>query len=240
MARKWVGQAAMGCVCILLGMVMTAQFRNVQQVGGSVSLRRTQELSVQLEKLRADNTALQGKLDTLRTQINEYQNAGTTAELAETMRQDLQNARMEAGLLEMTGPGIMLTLDLMYIVDAAGTQQPFQQVLDEDLLSIVNELNASGAEAVSINGERLVATSEIRNAGKFININTHSYSVPFVVQAIGVPKTLEAGLNLAGGVLDSLRPYYDIFVAQQEEVVIPPYGAEIHFRYARPVNEAKP
>jgi len=74
----------------------------------------------------------------------------------------------------------------------------------DDLLKLVNELNAAGAEAIAINDERIIATTEIRNAGNYIVINTNRYSAPFEIKAIGNPDTLEAALKLLGGVADDL------------------------------------
>jgi uncharacterized protein YlxW (UPF0749 family) len=75
-----------------------------------------------------------------------------------------------------------------------------QVVLDEDLQRLVNGLWVAGAEAVSINGERLTALSAIRGAGEAITVNYHSLRRPYVVQAIGDPDNLPARfIESAGG-----------------------------------------
>ncbi|MGI6705321.1 MAG: DUF881 domain-containing protein [Clostridia bacterium] len=238
--RTKTGQVALMAVSIILGVMLAAQFKNVQRVGGSVSLQRTQELTNRVEQLQYDNEGLREQIVQLQEKIQEYELAAQdSGKITETMLDDLQNARMAAGLVDVVGQGIVVKINHLYYTDEFNNKKVFQTVMDEDLLKIVNELNASGAEAIAVNDERLIATSEIRNAGKYININTNSYSVPFRIAAIGDPETLEAGLKLNGGVIDSMSPYYDITISREDKLIIPKYKGVLKFHYARPVKEGK-
>ena len=90
---------------------------------------------------------------------------------------------------------------------------------------------------MSINDERIISTTEIRNAGDYIVINTNRHSVPFEIKAIGNPDTLEAALKLLGGVADELSQVLDINIKREDNIYIPKYGSTIEFDYAKPVEE---
>jgi len=91
------------------------------------------------------------------------------------------------GLVAVEGPGVRVEVD-----DAPNATGAQQEVLDEDLQKLVNALWASGAEAISVNGQRLTNLSAIRHAGSAITVNYRSLSRPYVVLAIGDPNAIPA------------------------------------------------
>ncbi|MEG0496080.1 MAG: DUF881 domain-containing protein, partial [Eubacterium sp.] len=105
------------------------------------------------------------------------------------------------------------------------------------LLALVNELNAAGAEAISINGERIINTSEIRQAGSYININRNKYSAPFEVKVIGKSQDLSAAIKMRAGVVDIMQSNkFKVNITQQNSVVIAAYNGVINFKYAVPAE----
>jgi uncharacterized protein YlxW (UPF0749 family) len=109
------------------------------------------------------------------------------------------------------------------------------------LLEVVNELNAAGAEAISINGQRFISTTEIRETGGVhININTVSYAPPFEFKAIGDPKTLEAALRLREGIVERLEANGVVVTITQEQLVkIERYNGVIEKKYAKVIKEGE-
>ena len=107
----------------------------------------------------------------------------------------------------------------------------------EDILSILNELNVAGAEAIAINGQRIVSTSAVRCAGSVVNVNDVKIAAPFVITAIGDPDILEAALVFPGGVVDSLKPWgIEILIKKLETVEIPAYQQQFVFKEAKNVS----
>jgi uncharacterized protein YlxW (UPF0749 family) len=94
---------------------------------------------------------------------------------------------LRSGTSAVHGPGVEIEAD-----DAPGAQSDSNKVLDSDLQKLVNGLWRAGAEAISINGERLTNLSAIRHAGSAITVNFTSLSRPYRILAIGNPKTLPA------------------------------------------------
>jgi uncharacterized protein YlxW (UPF0749 family) len=92
-----------------------------------------------------------------------------------------------AGMFPVTGPGLRMVVN-----DAPGATEDAQFVLDKDLRNIANGLWQAGAEAISINGQRLSTLSSIREAGGIITVNYENVLPPYVVLAIGDPQRLSS------------------------------------------------
>lgn len=221
------GQLAIMFVSMVLGIMLAAQFKNVQRVGGSTSIQRAEELTARVQKLTQENEDLQEQIRQFQQRIREYeQSAQNTGQLAQTVENELQQTRMLAGLTDVEGPGLIITVD----------ENIPMAIQYDNLLTIVNELNAAGAEAIAINEERIIATTEIRNAGNHININTTPYSPPYVFKVIGDAENLEKALTLRGGVVDMLSTYnITVRIQKTDKVTVPKYAGAIKFKYAKPV-----
>jgi uncharacterized protein YlxW (UPF0749 family) len=181
---------------MLLGLMLVLGFRLQTRLGPTLDNRRWDQLALLLAQAERERDALRHELAALR--------AAPTGPAADpALVQQLQLARLFAGLTPAFGPGVSVTLD-----DAQGGQggdNPNLFLLhDDDILRVVNELAAAGAEAISVNNQRLVAMSEIRCAGPVISINNTRVAPPIRVQAIGDPATLEAALRMRGGVIEIL------------------------------------
>lgn len=187
---------------------------------------RTARMQDERQLLNDQLASAQEQLDELALQLEEK------GRQSEELKVNLTEARRLAGLSEVTGPGVVLTLKPKQVGGSV-----LYSVRDEDLLLLVNELNAAGAEAVSINGERMTAISEIRAAGPYISINTRSTSMPYTVQAIGDMNTLKAAMELYGGVLYNLSELLEIQLETVENITIPAYSGPISMEYAREVEK---
>ncbi len=114
-----------------------------------------------------------------------------TSEL-DKLRVDLHELRMAAGLAEMTGPGVLLQL-----YDEVGGTSNTSVVHDADIRDIVNELFSSGAQGVSVGGQRMTASSSIRCSGSLIKVNDKLIAVnPVVIKAVGDTDLLTSGLDI--------------------------------------------
>jgi uncharacterized protein YlxW (UPF0749 family) len=226
-------------VCFILGMMLVAQFRSVQINGGAMtSLQRVQELTSELKNVIDEREMLKKEVTELRGRLVEYENsASKVSSLTDAMKKELEKARMTAGLLEGTGPGVVITLDDSNVPRQPGEDPNLFLIHDEDLLKVVNELFAAGAEAISINGQRIIANSEIRCVGPTIIVNSVRLAPPFIVQAIGDPDTLESSLKMRGGVIESLQVFgIQVNIKKQDNIDMPAYNGPVQFKYFKPVK----
>lgn len=226
-------------VCFILGMMLVAQFRSVQISGGGVtSYQRAQELSSQLKNIADERDMLKREVVELRNRIAEYEeSASKISGLTDTMKKELEKVRMTAGLLGGVGPGIVVSLDDSNVPKQPGEDPNLFLIHDEDLLKVINELFASGAEAVSVNDQRIITNSEIRCVGPTIIINSVRLAPPFVIQAIGDPDTLESSLKMRGGVIETLQVFgIQVNIKKQDKIEMPAYGGPIQFKYLTPTK----
>ena len=150
----------------------------------------------------------------------------------------MEDLRLKAGLTALEGSGVIVRMDDSKSDLRKGENPNLYVIHDEDILRIVNELRAAGAEAISINGQRLIATSEIRCAGPTLSVNNVRSAPPFEIIAIGDKNSLESSIKMRGGVEDALKVWgIQIEVQGVENVYIPPYSGNFHHVFARVVEE---
>jgi uncharacterized protein YlxW (UPF0749 family) len=211
---KIARNVSMTMICILLGIMLAVQYKsiNYNQSMASFDNKRVDELKDELIKLNEQKSSLQDKLKELEKDNQTYANAkaGDSA-AAQQIKDDLNKAKIFAGLLDVKGKGIVVTLD----------NNAFIHVEDYDVLNVVNELRAAGAQAISVNDERVVAMTEIREAGQYIMINGKQFEAPFIIKAISDPDDLERSLTLIGGVVEILEDaQLNVSIKKADEVVI--------------------
>jgi uncharacterized protein YlxW (UPF0749 family) len=238
MKKSYSAQLAVMFVSLILGLALATQFKNVQKVGGSVSLQRTQELIRQVQKLEQENEGLETQIREYEDRIREFENLAQDEAKTKLIYEELERIRMLAGLVEMEGPGVVVTVNVKH-VEEWGEGAIVQNVRYDDLLKLVNELNAAGAEVIAVNDERIIASTEIRNAGDYIVINTNRHSAPFEIKAVGNPDTLEAALKLLGGVAEDLGTYLQITIRREDKIKIPKYGGTLQYKFAEPLQDTK-
>lgn len=147
---------------------------------------------------------------------------------------------MLAGLVPVQGKGIVITLNDSKLPKNQQNQidENYFIIHDSDILMVINELRASGAEAISVNNHRVISTSEIRCAGPVLSINNSKTSAPFVIKAIGDPDMMESALRMRNGVVDSLELYgIEVNIKKEDNIFIPKYDGTINFKYAIPSKE---
>lgn len=152
------------------------------------------------------------------------------SEAADTLAQ-LEAARMLSGVVAVEGPGLVITMQDSQ--SAASSSDIANYIVHEqDVRLVVNELRAAGAEAISINGQRLVSNSSIRCVGPTIIVNGIKSAAPFVISAIGNPETMESALHLPGGVLQSLQDFVQIDLAKKEKVQLPAFVGDAKTKHS--------
>jgi uncharacterized protein YlxW (UPF0749 family) len=221
---------------ILLGLTFTIQFKTTQQGVGIVTSDTVPQLSNELHNTKAEVESLRQQLGDLRSRVEDYERAmGEQGNLNEILETQLETVRTLAGLTEVEGPGIEIVLDDSKWELTHGNDPNLLLVHDEDILAVVSELKAAGAEAIAINGQRIMFNSEIRCGGPTININSVRYAPPYTIAAIGEPNTLFGFMSGAeSGYLDLLEYYgLEVSVHQKEAITIPAYVRSINFRYIK-------
>lgn len=232
-------QIAVAAVCVILGFGITVQLVSVKktQATSSTALSRVQDLQNELSREKTKNEELYTQLLQMKNDLDGYKEAAEeSGSVSQVLNEQLSRAEFLAGLTNVSGPGVVVTLnDAKVDTSQMGGANPENFLLhDEDIRTVINELLASGAEAVSLNGERIVSTSSIRCTGPTVIVNNSRHSTPFVIKAIGDPKTLEAGLMIKDGVVDNLRRWQIIVDIQtSDKIEIEAYKGVSTPKYAK-------
>lgn len=208
------GRWALAAVSMILGLMLVSQYKMTRDMtDNNLRMQRVDDLAGQLASVQKDRDALQKQLDMIKKQ-------GTV----EGIKKENDMLRFRAGLTDVSGRGVIITISDSKAPMKAGENPNLYLIHDEDILRVVNELRAGGAEAIAINDQRLLGTSEIRCSGPTITVNGKVFAPPFVIKAIGDPATLATAITMRGGVADSLK-YWGIQLAveQSGDLRIPAY-----------------
>ncbi len=159
-----------------------------------------EELITQQER----NKELTEELNSLQEQIRKYEKSFASDEKDyKKLVEQAEDLRLLLGELKSDGKGIRITLqDGDY--DPKSLNPNDYIVHESHVFKLLNELKISGAQAIAINGQRVMANSYIRCNGPVITIDGTQHPAPFVIEAVGDSDTLMASLNLNGGVVDQL------------------------------------
>lgn len=204
-------------VCILLGILVSLQLKSINetqniQLSNSKRLNEVQDELIAQQRINRD---LSDRYEKLNEYVKTIDNQTVAADdTLKRIMEEKKNAEIFAGLTEVSGSGVTITL-------LAGTDSIIR---DSDVRSVVNELKAAGAQAISVNEERMVAISEIREAGNYIVINGKQFprSGQFIIKAIAKADDLERAITMVNGVADKLLLYsIDCKIVKSEKVTIP-------------------
>lgn len=239
--RSFVWQ--LSALCFVLGLILSASWVTATQInrqgvarpregfvygnGSQVAADSIKQREDENKKLRDTNTELENKLA-----------KGTSA--ASTLNKELQDNKVFAGLTEITGQGVQVTLtDSARRPDVPSDPLKLTSLIhDADIVLVVNELKAAGAEAIAVNGQRVLAMSPIRCVGPVVHVNGVPASPPYVIQAVGEPEVLFGAMNLPGGVLEQLRNFDPAMVRvdKKKRLLLPAYAGSTEMRFAHPVK----
>ena len=231
-------QVTLGLALLGLGFLIAAQLASE----GPRVRYTTQERSPLVEtatQLQDRQEALKARILELRGQIQSAEQAGQgSAALVHDLNDSLQQARIAAGLIPLTGSGIVLQLEDSSEPPAADANASDYLVGARDLRRIVEELWGAGAEAIAINGERITATTAIIDVGPSILANAAYLAGPYQITALG-GDDLYPRLAAALGFEDFIRSRAEGFgirisIAEPETVDIPAFVGTVTLRYARP------
>lgn len=217
---QWKRYLARGLICALMGFTMVLQARTLT-LKGALAMKQSQstdQIVTQLLQVGKERDRLQEELRVLRDMVTQET---TRSRLQEQVLQQ----RAASGLMAVRGRGIIVSLTVA---------RPTDPDLLKDILWVMNELKASGAEALAIGSVRLTERTRIVMEKDGVTVNGEPVRGQVVISAVGDPAVLEPGVTMRGGVLDVLRNYYQISVMEAAEIVAPPAGSDdAGYDYAR-------
>ena len=228
MKEKLTVTITIGIMFALLLYVMFMQFKTIDETDiTEIENMREAELRTETANWKTKYEETSKKYEEVIQTIEEYETKiENNQEASELLEKELKEANMLLGKTDVQGDGIVVTL----------SDSSLQKIEIYDILQLINELNLAGAEAISINDERIISTTDIKEVNSmYIVINGQRISSPYVVKAIGNQTYLESGLTTKDyGYIDRVIKAYDktATVERQHNIKILKYSGEMKLKYS--------
>lgn len=221
----------------VLGLTMVIQFKTVTETDiTGIEVMREAELRTELASWKSKYEDATLKIEENDKKIEEYsKEIEENNNISELLKNEVNEAEIIAGYTDVTGPGIIVTLE--------DTEK--MQITADDIISILNELKLAGAEAISINDQRIVSLTDISNIDyKFIMVNTSKeigrarIESPYIIKAIGNQKYLESAINIKYGFLDSMESSgKKASYVLDNSISILKYDGTLEYKFASEIDE---
>ncbi len=233
-------KATLFMLTLLLGILFVMQYRSLSTGVKYMGMKDMYISSIELDAQQAEVDQLKIKKEELQAKIQTFEDAKSSrsSDFETVMEDEIESTRVLSGLTAVEGPGVV-------IIVSDGTRELNEYedanvvlVHDIDIRSMVDDLRNAGAEAISINGQRVVFNkSKIQCVGPTIKINDQVFAPPYIIEAIGDRKYLESAINAPGSYSDSLRTW-GIFVEVNTSisVSIPAYEGGMNYNYISEVE----
>ncbi|MFD0025890.1 DUF881 domain-containing protein [Streptomyces sp. NPDC058382] len=203
-------QLIVAVLLFVLGLGLAIQVRSNSD-NSALRGARQEDLVRILDEVDDRSQRLEDEKQRLEDQRTELENSSDQAE--EARKQTVEKERqlgILAGTVAAHGPGITLTVN-----------DPGDAVEADKLLDALQELRAAGAEAIEVNGVRVVANTYFSGDGGAIKVDGRKISAPYVFKVIGKPQDLEPALNIPGGVVQTLeKEQATVHVSQADDIVV--------------------
>ncbi|RQD66916.1 MAG: DUF881 domain-containing protein [Tindallia sp. MSAO_Bac2] len=232
--KSYLGKGILLAMCLLIGLILAIQVKNLDEDYHFISIKTISDLNVAIRQEKEEIEHLKALIESQENRLSEYQSAiESEGSINEILIQDIEIMRMRSGHYDLEGPGVMVVLRDSERELYEGENPNNVIVHDEDVLKIINDLKIAGAEALSINGQRYLNTSEIQCAGPTITINQMTYAQPFVIKAIGNPDTLNAAIKAPGTYAWEIKEVFGLQVESHisERIRIPKYQGNHRLQY---------
>lgn len=239
--KKIGAMVTVGIMALLIGWVLSMQIATTDgsDQGGLVPLVKLKQYEEELKMLRGEKEDALNELIELEDRMKKIeQEKAADDDFIQLLVSDLEKYKMASGVVDVCGPGVVITV--RDTAKADEYQDDYNSILynSEQFLSLVNKLKEAGAEAISINDQRVVGTTEISLAGNGININGSATAPPYTIKAIGNPITIESALTIRGGIIETMKRKYNwvVDITQREDVSIARYTGVVSFKNAKPAS----
>jgi uncharacterized protein YlxW (UPF0749 family) len=237
--RHWL----LGLLGLALGIMITSTLRaSAEERSPLVEPRKLYGATV--ERLERENRDLKEHVGRLRATLNTLQRAAAASEksLLQGIAAEIDAQWAIGGLTPVVGPGVRVTLNDAPPEKAPPGTRPERLVVQAyDIRDVVLTLWEHGAEAIAVNGERLVATSSIYAVGPAVLVNDSPVSPPYRIEAIGPAEQMRRGVETSPRLarLRRAASLYGIGLAVEpvSELQVNAYQGTLTFRYAEPLSD---
>lgn len=241
MNKRQIG-ITLGIMCFILTFAIVVQIRTMNTANSTASQTLADNaLRDEVLKWKEKYDNVSEDLKKAEKNLEEVRQSATQNDTTSAAKEEeLKKNNMLLGLTSVKGSGIVIELEdgksessILSMEDSSN-----KLVHNDDLLSLVNELRNSGAEAIEINGQRVVNSSAITCEGNVIKINGERIGSPFTIKAIGSQGLLYGQMTRVGSYLDLMKERgVDVKeVKQLDDITIVKYNGTMTFKYIKTIE----
>ncbi len=235
MNKKRYAMFMISGINVMIGIILAAQFQTYYSPDQQES-RDTIQLRRDLQKEMERHQQLLADISRYELLLYQYETTATEQDTLSIMKEELEQIKSFAGYAPVRGEGLVIRIAEDKHSNGFVDDIPVM-IIDEDLMTLANELYYNGARAMSINGHRLTAMTSIRNVGQQIQINSYPIQLPYEIKVIGDPQALMSAIQIAG-----LHDYFYVInkkltVEEREIIVIPAYRELQNARFLQPLTD---
>lgn len=229
-------------ICVALGFLLPSYLRQDLDDTSFVTLNSIVELKTQINNTKNEITSIKQSIANEKIKLKDIESAVSKGEVSDLIQNEILKIKRLSGFEDLEGPGVLIKIaDSEETIISEYDQEYYDIVHDIYLSNLVNDLKNHGAEAISINGQRIVSTSEINCGGPVIRINKRSITNPFIIRAIGDPQKLYSAISGPKGYGTFLKDYFNLKVKTQisDNIYISKYNKNLEFKYATKTKEGE-
>ena len=221
-------QIALTIILFFFGIITTTQYRSYVSSSSDLHNHEQEYLAAMARELTTKKRLLDSELTELERKLNQLDSSSVSRKtLTDALAADIITLQKLNSTVAVKGPGVIITID--------GTSP----IIYTDLVKIINELWNSGAEAVSVNDFRVTSRTYFYQSEETyqMTINSNLLDPPYSIKALGNPQVLKTGLELPGGIIDTLQ-VYGIYPETMTipEIILPGVSSVPSYSYAKEVN----
>jgi len=223
--KKSSNQVLLFFVALIFGIVLSIQIKTIEQNQRLIEAAKVDfsYYAKLLETEKAYTETMTAKLDALKIKKKEMLEKALLESGDTALSESLKKINKIAGFTDVKGAGIVVTMD-----DQSAKNSAFPStssaIHDQDIRLVVDIMRSCGAIAISINGERVITTSEITCNGPTVQVNKKKFPVPYVITAIGdvilMKSMLESDMDIQGRILSNIQFKIEI----KQEATVPAFA----------------
>ena len=238
--KKVLSQLVVAVVCAFLGFLLTYQFKQLSVANSGDIDYDSADILSEIEILKKEKEDLQKNNEILSEELKQLEDAAAKeGEIEGEIKKQLDNARMQIGLLDVKGPGVVITLALKNSVFGSNGTQTVNTVSEEEIINLINSLWYAGAEAISINEMRITPQTGIKMAGSSISIGSAGRVDPnseIIIKAIGDKNKLNLAVNFPGVLDYGALKSYSSDVKQIDDITVVKTTQSLRYEYIKPIQ----
>lgn len=198
-------------VSVILGIFISLQLKTINlENNGMTTSKKGEQLAIELKSLKNEEENLKEEINEIKNNIDKYKGNDNDVK-NNSILSEIEKYEILAGYTEVKGKGIEVKINTTQ--DPIAGQVGSSILYNYDLiLSLINKLNSAQANAISVNGKRVVANTYLHLKSDKLYINDVEITEPIIVKAIGDPDTLASALQIKYGIVWELEKYYNATV----------------------------